>query len=51
MLRPHSWYKRFVLEGARQHRLPEGYIASIEAVPDAEDPNKDRETERRKISC
>ncbi len=29
-LRPYSWYKRFVVEGARQHGLPAGYIQMIE---------------------
>ena len=39
-LRPYSWYKRFVVEGARQHHLPENYIASISAVSEIEGPKE-----------
>jgi len=28
-LKPYSWYKQLVLEGARQHGLPESYIEEI----------------------
>lgn len=41
-LRPYPWYKRHVLEGAREHALPAGYIAWIEAVETQEDPNQQR---------
>ena len=50
-LRPYSWYKRFVVEGARQHRVPVDYIARIEAMPDSEDPNRNRDTRNRRIVC
>jgi hypothetical protein len=39
-LRPYSWYKRFVLEGSREHSLPPDYIAPIEAIQ-AIDPDRD----------
>jgi gamma-glutamylcyclotransferase (GGCT)/AIG2-like uncharacterized protein YtfP len=29
---PFDWYKAFVVEGAREHALPEDYIAALEAV-------------------
>jgi gamma-glutamylcyclotransferase len=48
-LRPYSWYKRFVVEGARQHALPPDYIARIEAVPAAEDPDVNRDAVNRRI--
>jgi len=42
-LRPFGWYKRHVLEGAREAGLPAAYIAAIEAVAAAEDPDAARE--------
>lgn len=41
-LRPYPWYKRHVVEGAREHALPADYIAWIEAVETQEDPNPER---------
>ncbi|MCY3794584.1 MAG: gamma-glutamylcyclotransferase [Gammaproteobacteria bacterium] len=32
-LQPLDWYKNLVLAGARELRLPQGYIGAIEAVP------------------
>lgn len=47
-LKPYSWYKDFVLAGAREHGLPpayiEEYIASVEAI---DDPNTTRDKEQR----
>ena len=31
-LRPYSWYKHFLVEGARAHRLAEDYISTLEAI-------------------
>jgi hypothetical protein len=50
-LRPYSWYRRFVVDGARQHALPVGYIARMEAVPAEEDPDRNRDTAKRRIVC
>jgi len=50
-LRPYSWYKRFVVEGARQQGLPHDYIAQIEAMRAIEDPNIDRDRRMRQITC
>ncbi len=36
---PYDWYKAFVVEGAREHALPQDYIAVLEAIvakPDAD---------------
>ena len=41
-LRPYSWYKALVLEGAKYFNLPRDYIEMIEAVDTIEDFNKDR---------
>jgi AIG2-like family len=50
-LSPYSWYKRFVVDGARQHNLPEEYVNVIAAMPDMEDPNKGRDRRNRSIAC
>jgi gamma-glutamylcyclotransferase len=49
-LLPYTWYKRFVVEGAKQHSLPTDYIARIEAMPATEDPDRARDSENRRIS-
>ncbi len=41
-LNPYTWYKNFVLEGARQNNLPEEYVKSIEAVEAIIDPDESR---------
>ena len=50
-LRPYSWYKRFVIEGARQHNLPEEYINQINQFQATEDPDRSRDAENRAIDC
>jgi len=50
-LAPYSWYKRFVVEGAREHHLPAEYIAAIEAVEAIEDPDRQRDARNRRIHC
>lgn len=42
-LMPYTWYRTFVLEGARQYQLPSDYIRGIEAVEAKEDADKARE--------
>ena len=32
-LQPYTWYKDFVVQGAKEHNLPEDYIKELEAVP------------------
>jgi len=48
-LRPFSWYLDFVLEGAREHGLPAGYVATIEAVGVVEDPDRERHRRCRRL--
>jgi gamma-glutamylcyclotransferase len=44
-LRPYSWYLALVLAGAREHRLPDAYVALLEAVESIEDHDRARHTE------
>ena len=48
---PYSWYKRFVVEGARQHALPGEYIDVIDAMPTKQDPDRERDKRNRAIAC
>jgi len=51
-MRPYTWYKDFVVQGAREHGLPEDYIRQIEAVPADQDLDESRdEANRRMISA
>ena len=50
-LRPYSWYKRFVVDGGRQHNLPGEYIHNIAAMPDVEDSDHPRDRRNRSIVC
>lgn len=48
-LKPYSWYKEYVLAGAREHRLPPEYLAMIEKVECTEDPDPIRCAKERAI--
>src|SRR5258708_14391026 len=50
-LSPYSWYKRFVVEGARSHGLPHEYVDALEAFEDVEDTNHERDREKRLLKC
>ncbi len=50
-LLPYAWYKRFLVEGAIEHRLPRGYVASLEGIVAIEDPNRERDREKRTLTC
>lgn len=41
-LRPYSWYHALVIAGAREHRLPDSYIAFLATVECSEDPDRTR---------
>jgi hypothetical protein len=41
-LHPYAWYKGFVVAGARYHRLPPRYVATLESVNAVADPNAAR---------
>ncbi|CUS37647.1 gamma-glutamylcyclotransferase [Candidatus Nitrospira nitrificans] len=50
-LRPYGWYKRFLVEGAREHRLPDPYVKTLEAIESMDDPNAARDRQKRSLSC
>ena len=50
-LRPYSWYKRFVVDGARQHSLPREYVNLIATMPDMDDPDRATDQRERSIAC
>ena len=39
---PYRWYKRLVIEGAKENRLPEKYIEKLKLQKDKEDKNTER---------
>ncbi len=41
-LRPFTWYKAFVVAGARFHRLPVRYVETLESAHALEDPDAER---------
>jgi hypothetical protein len=41
-LLPYTWYKRYVVAGAKEHDFPPEYIAQIEATPARPDPKSAR---------
>lgn len=48
-LRPYTWYKKFVVRGARESGLPQAYVDAIEAVAALRDPNPEREKQNLRI--
>ena len=50
-LRPYTWYKRFLVEGAREHSLPEDYIAQLERIDAVADTDERRDREKRELAC
>lgn len=50
-LRPYTWYKRFLVEGAREHSLPAEYIAELERIEAVPDTNEQRDREKRALAC
>lgn len=41
-LKPYTWYREYVLLGARYHELPEVYLQELETVEAWQDPDNDR---------
>jgi len=48
-LRPYHWYKAFVVEGAREHALPQEYLQSLENAPSVPDPIPARAAENERL--
>lgn len=39
---PYDWYQALVVNGAREHALPDAYVRLLEAVPVKVDPDRER---------
>ena len=48
-LNPYTWYKDFVVEGAKQNSINSEYITYLEGFAAVNDPDKRREERNRKI--
>lgn len=48
-LRPFHWYKEHVLQGAREHCLPQAYIHKLERVVSVPDPDEARHVRELEI--
>ncbi|MGK7294201.1 MAG: gamma-glutamylcyclotransferase family protein [Candidatus Wenzhouxiangella sp. M2_3B_020] len=48
-LKPLDWYKRFVVEGAREHGLPEDYIARLALTPSVSDADTGRRARNMRV--
>jgi hypothetical protein len=48
-LKPYTWYKDFVVAGAKEHNLPNWYIKAIEAIPAINDSDKSREQRNHQL--
>ncbi|MDE3075567.1 MAG: gamma-glutamylcyclotransferase [Chloroflexota bacterium] len=40
--RPYSWYKRYIVDGAKEHDLPTEYIRGLEQIDCMDDPDRNR---------
>ncbi len=48
-LAPFDWYKAFVVEGAREHGLPQDYIAALDAIVSKNDKDEARAAHNARI--
>ena len=48
-LAPYTWYKDFVVGGAKEHGLPKSYVQILESVSAQEDLDKNRESRNRRL--
>jgi hypothetical protein len=48
-LKPYSWYKDLVVEGARPLSLPPEYVSQLEAFEADNDSDVEREKQNRKL--
>ncbi|RJS92857.1 gamma-glutamylcyclotransferase family protein [Salinisphaera sp. Q1T1-3] len=46
---PYAWYRDFVLAGAREHALPQDWIAGLDRVSTVTDPDAERTARNREI--
>jgi len=50
-LRPYQWYKRFLVEGAKEHGLPSAYIDALQDIAAVDDPDPARDARKRLLVC
>lgn len=48
-IKPFTWYKRHVIEGAKEANLPKQYLKNLESIPATPDSDKAREAEELAI--
>lgn len=48
-LMPYSWYQQFVIQGAREHRLPSDYIEFLIRFTSRRDPDTDRHERNQRL--
>lgn len=50
-LRPYTWYKRFLVEGAKEHAISPEYVTTLEQIVATQDKNEKRDREKQAIAC
>jgi gamma-glutamylcyclotransferase len=50
-LRPYTWYKRFLVEGAQEHLIPPEYITRLREIDAMIDPDSKRHGEKWALPC
>lgn len=50
-LRPYARYKRLLVEGAREHKLPPRYLAGLSAIECIDDPDRAHNRRRMRLIC
>jgi len=51
LLRPYSWYTRFLVEGAREHGLPAEYVDQLQRIEADQDEDQERDRRKRSLIC
>jgi hypothetical protein len=50
-LKPYQWYKRLLIEGAREHGMPRSYLELLEAIDAIPDLDGARAAEMTRLEC
>jgi hypothetical protein len=51
LLRPYTWYTRFLVEGAIEHDLPAEYIEGLRRIEANQDEDQERDRAKRLLLC
>ena len=51
LLRPYSWYTRFLVEGAMEHGLPAQYVEGLQRIEANQDECEERDQRKRSLIC